>query len=61
MKIGQWHGLKGFVLDSINRIIYASVQWCGAFVLPNETAPSRVFPMFYSDIYQPDPGNPNVT
>ena len=30
-------------------------------MFPNKTAPSREFPMFYSDIYQPDPGNPNVT
>lgn len=37
------------------------MQWCGAFVLPTKTAPSRPFTTFCSDIYQPDPGNPNVT
>lgn len=52
--------LKRFCFRFYNRIIYATVQWCAAFVLPHETAPSRAFPMFYSDTYQPDPGNPNV-
>lgn len=54
-------GLKRFCFGFSNRITYDAGQWCDAFVCPSKTAPSGEFPMFYSDIYQPDPGNPNVT